>query len=469
MPPRRSVVQVTRDLEAMRQAMERQAEYARQRDERHAEEMRRRDEQLQQQTELINRLVQQLGQQGPRPAPPADEQPPPVNDPIAPEVPADHNPAPAIPELPQNLALIEPMYERFRRQQPPTFDGSADPSIAEDWNKRIQRIFNFMRLSDEEKVMCAVNQLVKGASYWWDLVAQTEDVTTMTWAQFLKLYNEKYLGEAVRTRKVHEFMDLRQGNLSVAEYVMKFEELARFAPNVVPTDEARMSKFLHGLRLQIVKQVDSEATGPQSYGDAVQRALRQDGWDRKDGGGASGDRVRGSDEKQDNRNKSSGRGQSSSQHGRFQRNFSGQSQNQSHAEERVHSNRDNTNNRNDKRPREHSTSDVTQRQQHRQGTQYTGIQDVACARCGKFHNGDCRIRSNQCYNCGKEGHYARDCPSQAGAERRTVNNPRPNARVYSLCEGEIEAGPSTTATGTMLIDSSVLHSLIAINVASYID
>ena len=85
--------------------------------------MRRRDEQLQQQTELISRLVQQLGQQGPRPAPPTDEQPPIVNDPIAPEVPADHNPAPAIPEPPQNLALIEPMYERFSRQQPPIFDG----------------------------------------------------------------------------------------------------------------------------------------------------------------------------------------------------------------------------------------------------------------------------------------------------------------------------------------------------------
>ena len=93
----------------------------------------------------------------------------------------------------------------------------------------------------------------------------------------------------MRTRKVHEFMDLRQGNLSVSEYVMKFEELARFVPNVVPTDEARMSKFLHRLRLQIVKQVDSGATGPQNYGDAVQRALRQDGWDRKDGGGAYGD------------------------------------------------------------------------------------------------------------------------------------------------------------------------------------
>ena len=54
-----------------------------------------------------------------------------------------------------------------------------------------------MQLSDEERVACAVNQLVKGASYCWDLVAQTEDVMTMTWAQLLTVHNEKYLGEAV--------------------------------------------------------------------------------------------------------------------------------------------------------------------------------------------------------------------------------------------------------------------------------
>ena len=69
-------------------------------------------------------------------------------------------------------------------------------------------------------------------------------------------------------------MALRQGKLSVAEYVTKFEELARFAPTIVPTDEARKTKFMHGLRVDIVKQVDSGATGPQSYSEAVQRALR---------------------------------------------------------------------------------------------------------------------------------------------------------------------------------------------------
>ena len=166
------------------------------------------------------------------------------------------------------------MYERFRRQQPPTFEGTADPSVAEDWIKRIQRIFNFMRLNDEERIACAVNQLEKGASYWWDLVAQTKDMAALTWTDFVKLFNDKYLGEAIRTRKIQEFMALRQGKLSVAEYVTKFEELARFAPTIVPTDEARKTKFMHGLRVDIVKQVDSGATGPQSYSEAVQRALR---------------------------------------------------------------------------------------------------------------------------------------------------------------------------------------------------
>ena len=48
MPPRRTVADVTSDLDAMRQLMERQFEETRRRDERHAEDLRRRDEQLQQ-------------------------------------------------------------------------------------------------------------------------------------------------------------------------------------------------------------------------------------------------------------------------------------------------------------------------------------------------------------------------------------------------------------------------------------
>ena len=64
------------------------------------------------------------------------------------------------------------------------------------------------------------------------------------------------------------------------EYVTKFIELARFAPTIVPIDNARKRKFMLGLRVEVAKQIDGGSHGPRSYADAVQRALRNESWDR---------------------------------------------------------------------------------------------------------------------------------------------------------------------------------------------
>jgi hypothetical protein len=44
-----------------------------------------------------------------------------------------------------------------------------------------------------------------------------------------------------------EFQDLKQGSKSVNEYVTKFTQLSRFAPNEVDTDEKKHECFLNGL------------------------------------------------------------------------------------------------------------------------------------------------------------------------------------------------------------------------------
>ena len=38
-------------------------------------------------------------------------------------------------------------------------EGTPNPAVAEDWIKRLQQIFGYMRLTDTEKVACAINQL----------------------------------------------------------------------------------------------------------------------------------------------------------------------------------------------------------------------------------------------------------------------------------------------------------------------
>ena len=137
-----------------------------------------------------------------------------------------------------------------------------------------------MGLTDAVKVTCAINQLDKEAMCWWEVVGQTEDVNTVTWKHFTKLFRDKYLGESCLAGKVQEFLSLCQERMSVAEYTAKFDELARFAPTIVPTDDARKMKYIHRLRTEIVKQVDSGKEVPESYADAVQRALRNNRWDR---------------------------------------------------------------------------------------------------------------------------------------------------------------------------------------------
>ena len=51
--------------------------------------------------------------------------------------------------------------------------------------------------------------------------------------------------------KSWEFLELKQGTMTVLEYVDKFTELARFANDNVATDMAKVRKFEDGLKLSI--------------------------------------------------------------------------------------------------------------------------------------------------------------------------------------------------------------------------
>ena len=52
----------------------------------------------------------------------------------------------------------------------------------------------------------------------------------MTWDVFDRVFLEKYFPEDVRNKKEMEFLELKQGNMIVVEYVAKFEELVRYFP-----------------------------------------------------------------------------------------------------------------------------------------------------------------------------------------------------------------------------------------------
>ena len=65
----------------------------------------------------------------------------------------------------------------------------------------------------------------------------------MTWAEFHGLFMSKYFSATTRNIKAQEFLELKQGTMTVMEYVVRFTELARFGDDYVATDMAKVRRI----------------------------------------------------------------------------------------------------------------------------------------------------------------------------------------------------------------------------------
>ncbi|XP_073119598.1 uncharacterized protein [Henckelia pumila] len=140
------------------------------------------------------------------------------------------------------------IYEQFRKMNPKDFAGTTDPLVAEGWIRSLEVIFLYMQLGDPDRVRCAVFHLQDDAALWWEGVEKTVDTATLPWAEFRRLFFEKYFTADVRARLKTEFLSLRQGDLSVAEFVVKFERGFHFVPLIGDDKVEKLQHFIVGLR-----------------------------------------------------------------------------------------------------------------------------------------------------------------------------------------------------------------------------
>ena len=68
-----------------------------------------------------------------------------------------------------------------------------------------------------------------------------------TWQEFTTAFREFFIPTGVINQKVTEFLELRQGNMIVMEYVSKFNHLAQYAGSQVDTDDKKKGHFFRGL------------------------------------------------------------------------------------------------------------------------------------------------------------------------------------------------------------------------------
>ncbi|XP_056171721.1 uncharacterized protein LOC115693284 [Syzygium oleosum] len=128
---------------------------------------------------------------------------------------------------------IRPMsklVEQFLKLKPPRFDGRGNTEAAPRWVEELEKAFEVLGCTEEEKVILAVYQLQENASDWW---------------------------RATKGQKLAEFMRLRLGQMPVDQYEAEFARLSKFAPRMVedPADKAR--RFRDGLKPDLRSQMIS--------------------------------------------------------------------------------------------------------------------------------------------------------------------------------------------------------------------
>ncbi|XP_074356300.1 uncharacterized protein LOC141696001 [Apium graveolens] len=214
-----------------------------------------------------------------------------------------------------------------------------------------------------------------------------------------------------------EFLELKQDEKCVVEYLAKFTELARLVPVYVTTEAQKAKRFQQGLKLEIRSGI--VALQLKSYTSVVQAALviesgqnlaakkRRDKKRKFDGGTDKADQGESSQKfpKQCGRNRN----------GRFRRQTFPQA-----------------------RPTATSVASTP--------TQL-GNSAVDCKLCGKKHSGLCR-RDVKCFKCHQKGHYASECNSEKPAVTfyncGKVGHLARNCRAAT--QGTVSQGPASSTT-----------------------
>jgi hypothetical protein len=112
---------------------------------------------------------------------------------------------------------------------------------------------------------------------WWDTFSAV--VRDATWAEFETAFRENHVPQGIVQLKEDEFRELTQGGRSVSEYVHKFTELARYAPDDVSTETKKMARFLKGLRPELKTILASQDF--LSFSHLSNKAIQVEGKKRK--------------------------------------------------------------------------------------------------------------------------------------------------------------------------------------------
>ncbi|XP_074374734.1 uncharacterized protein LOC141715152 [Apium graveolens] len=115
----------------------------------------------------------------------------------------------------------------------------------------MEKAFTLTQVNDGLKPTMRVIFLRVRKLIWWESTRALEGEGPVSSTRFTELFLEKYFPDYLQNQLEVEFLELKQGEKSLAEYEAKFTELARFVPEYVNSEAQKAKRFQQGLKPEI--------------------------------------------------------------------------------------------------------------------------------------------------------------------------------------------------------------------------
>jgi hypothetical protein len=157
-----------------------------------------------------------------------------------------HNSSSPYPTRNHRISKVDELKGEMNKIKPPNFDGDKNKyEEVETWLLGMMKYFQLHNYSSHVEGRITIYYMKGKASLWWDQLVHIIE-KNVTWKEFKKHFEKKYLTKRYYEKKMKAFFELKLGSMTIDKYERIFLELLNYVPFI--KDEAvKIQRYLSGI------------------------------------------------------------------------------------------------------------------------------------------------------------------------------------------------------------------------------